>query len=139
MVTELKLVPDTKKDPVQINTSLLRAIRERTESMDGLPAKDLNYVLDCIERLMDLYQNTMKAKELGKIHGSRTMFLCVEAGDMEDDNGNKYLCRASATSYAPMIFSEQTNKKFVMSWEELVSLAVLKGIDRPEDGKDREG
>lgn len=65
----------------------------------------------------------------GKIHPSGTLILRESRGNAEEESGRKY--ELSVTMHGqPCVCSETTGKYFVLSWEEILAMAVEAGIDR---------
>ncbi len=66
----------------------------------------------------------------GKIHPPRTMFFRNAVGEMNDDEGNKYECTTNVAGEHPIIHSKQTGKWFILTWADIVKLAIEAGIDK---------
>ena len=61
-------------------------------------------------------------------------------GDATDDEtGIRYMCFVNTLSLQPMVCSSKTNKIFMLSWEDIIKLAIKAGIDNDEDAKKRGG
>ena len=68
----------------------------------------------------------------GKIHPPRTMFFRNTVGEMKDDEGNKYECTTNVAGDHPIIQSKQTGKWFILTWTDVVKLAIEAGIDKKD-------
>ena len=66
--------------------------------------------------------------EAYKTSGKVPIFLRVAAGAAKVGEG-KYDCSTSATSGNSIITSKQTGRTFVLGWEEIIKLAIERGID----------
>lgn len=67
----------------------------------------------------------------GTIHPSGSLLLRSSRGDAEAVDGRKY--EFSTTLHGqPCIRSEKSGKYFVVSWEELLQMAIDAGIDNAE-------
>lgn len=67
----------------------------------------------------------------GKIYpAKKTLFLRNEVGVAMAGNGDGYDCSSNFATYEPIVHSVQTGKWFVLSWKDIVKLAVEAGIDK---------
>ena len=67
---------------------------------------------------------------LGRILPSTAMFFHTVAGSAEGDNYCKYEMQNDMTG-RPIIVSEQTRKRFILDWGDILKLAIKAGIDMP--------
>jgi hypothetical protein len=67
---------------------------------------------------------------IGKILPKNSALLRVHAGEAELGKLKYHL--ATAVTGTPVIRSQQTGKWFVISWQEILELAVKAGIDATE-------
>lgn len=73
---------------------------------------------------------TVPIHDLGELHEPKTLMFRVEVGTAQGPTpGNKYEMTVSAGDYSPIIRSQQTGKWFTLSWQDILALAVTKGID----------
>lgn len=72
---------------------------------------------------------TLTIDGLGELHSAKTMFFRVDVGNAEGLAGKNYDCSISASTYQPIIRSEQTRKYYTLPWEDIIALAVARGID----------
>jgi len=72
---------------------------------------------------------TLTIDELGELHLAETMILRVNVGKAEGLAGENYHCTVSASTYQPIVRSEQTGKYYTLPWEDIIALAVARGID----------
>lgn len=70
--------------------------------------------------------------DAGTLHPSRTLMLRVHVGTAESDDGTKYTLSVNAAGYAPIVHSDKTGRWFTLSWQDIVDLAIAKGIDAPQ-------
>jgi len=68
---------------------------------------------------------------IGKILQPRTGLLRTKIGSAEDEEGNQYELSTSMAG-SPILYSRKTEKYFVLSWEEIFSLAIEAGINQEE-------
>lgn len=73
--------------------------------------------------------NVVSIHDIGELHDPKTMFFRVAVGNAKSSAGEGYEFTVNAGDYAPIIRSNQTGKWFTLSWEDIVSLAIAKGID----------
>jgi hypothetical protein len=74
--------------------------------------------------------NTM-AKTIGKIHDAKSLFLRVAVGKAKDPQTKiEYELTTNAGNAAPMICSGKTGKYFLLSWQNIIDLAIKAGIDK---------
>lgn len=66
---------------------------------------------------------------LGKIHPKDALFMKVGHGGATSSSGKQYELNATLGG-CPMISSKQTGKQWVLSWEELIRMAIDAGIDQ---------
>ena len=79
----------------------------------------------------------MKLGELGRLYPGpkevkqSVMFLRVAVTDEDatDDEGNAYELAINAGGSTPIVISRQTGRTFTLSWNDILSLAVSRGID----------
>ena len=64
---------------------------------------------------------------VGKVHDKDKLFMAMVIGDAED-NKDKFSLHVSATTHAPLVISNRTGKKFLLSWQDILTLAKLAGI-----------
>jgi hypothetical protein len=72
---------------------------------------------------------TIRIDDIGKLHPPKTMFLRVEVGKADLPTGDSFEMTVNAGNYAPIVRSKQTGRSFTLSWSDIVSLAITKGID----------
>ena len=63
-----------------------------------------------------------------KIHPPKTMFLRIDAGEAECGK-LKYEMSNSAAGQ-PIIRSHKTGKWFSLTWQDIIEMAIEKGIDK---------
>lgn len=68
---------------------------------------------------------------VGTLHGPSTLFMSTAVGTATLDDGEKFelLC-AGWGAGPPLIRCERTRLSFMLSWKEIVSLAIEAGITR---------
>ena len=68
----------------------------------------------------------------GNVRGKKALFMRFNVGEaMDPDDQNKAYEMSTSASQEPMVTSKTTGKTFVLSWHELISMAVEAGIDNP--------
>lgn len=71
----------------------------------------------------------MKKKSIGTLHKKGTMFLRQHVGAADGGENSKYeMSLVNMTT--PAIESKQTGRHFLLSWEDIINLAVEAGIDK---------
>ncbi len=65
----------------------------------------------------------------GTIHPERTLFLRHACGSATDKEGRKYDLTLNVSDMSPIVESGQTKKYFTLSWQDIIDLAVEKGVD----------
>jgi hypothetical protein len=64
------------------------------------------------------------------------MFFRLHGAEAWSAKGKRgYECAAEARSMMPIVLSKQTGKSFLVSWPELIGLAIDAGIDKPDKVK----
>ncbi|GEM_PF-2963876 len=66
-------------------------------------------------------------KPVGELLAADRLIMRVHAGTVTDENGNTF-DMAHSISGCPMIENPRTNKKFLLSWEEIMEMAIEAGI-----------
>ena len=79
-----------------------------------------------LEDLGTLYPGPAEAKR-------GPMFLRHAVGEISDADGHAWEVSANVAGMHPIVRSKQTGRQFTLSWEEIVRLALARGID----GEDR--
>lgn len=69
---------------------------------------------------------------LGTIKPKGTLILREQVGEAEAENGNSYELTTSVSSGQPIVRSQKTGKWFLLSWQEIIDLAVEAGVDLDE-------
>jgi len=72
---------------------------------------------------------TLTIDELGELHQPNAMLFFINVRDAKGPHGENYQCAVSASTYEPIIRSRQTSKYFTLPWEDIIALAVARGID----------
>lgn len=67
----------------------------------------------------------------GRILSPNAILMRMEQATATDDNGNEYELGADITGL-PYVFSEQTGRYWVLTREEMITLARAKGVDDVE-------
>lgn len=62
------------------------------------------------------------------MHGPDKMFLTLYVGEAKEKNGSEYTL-LSIGAHNPAIKSKQTGKLWVLSWKEILSLAIDQGVN----------
>jgi len=73
------------------------------------------------------------SKAIGRIYPKKTMFLRQHVGDAKSGKTGYEMSFNIGGSH-PIIRSNQTGKWWTVSWQELIELAIKKGIDVSEGG-----
>jgi len=68
--------------------------------------------------------------ELGSILPSSVAFFHIAVGNAEGENSCKYEMQNDMAG-RPIIVSEQTGKRFMLDWDDILKLAIKAGIDMP--------
>lgn len=58
------------------------------------------------------------------------LFFDIGVGDAEDDEGTQYTLTVSATSFVPRVHCVRTGRTFSLSWQDIIALAKLAGVDK---------
>jgi hypothetical protein len=66
----------------------------------------------------------------GKLYPKETMFFRQHVGEAKSDN-LAYEMSFNVSGNAPIVHSKQTGQWWTISWQELLELAVVAGIDKP--------
>jgi len=69
-----------------------------------------------------------ESKTIGEILSTETLILRHSVGTAEDSDGLKYEMTTSL-NMSPLIRSHRTGKYFVLSWANIIDLAVNAGIN----------
>ena len=69
-----------------------------------------------------------KGTKIGKIY-NKAMFLRVHVGSATSTDGTVYDMSTSTTG-SPLIYSNKSKRFFALSWEDILSLALVMGIDK---------
>ena len=116
-----------------IDLTELGRIQKLVQSGVPLQPSEARFLVYGIEKVMAAYSNTMKASEIGRILGKRQMLMKVHAGEGSAPvNGKEeHFNFATGTSGNPVIQSVSTGKTWTATWEELLNIAILKGLLEP--------
>ena len=68
---------------------------------------------------------------IGRIYPASSLFLREAGGTAQSDDGIKYELSINPRG-EPLIRSEQTGKWFLLSWQEVLDLAIQAGINDPD-------
>lgn len=80
-----------------------------------------------------------KSCKIGTLHNDKTLFFRVAVGEAESHDGElEYEMSTCAKSGTPIITSKQTGNRFVLSWTEILQMAVGAGIDKEQDWSEEE-
>jgi hypothetical protein len=71
------------------------------------------------------------SKHIGTLHPKKTLFFRRHIGEAEAGKLT-YEMATNMSESIPIIQSKQTGKWFTLSWQEIIDLAILAGIDKPE-------
>ena len=81
----------------------------------------------------------MNLEDLGTLYpaprdGERSpMFLRHAVGEIRDADGHAWEVSTNVAGMHPIVHSKQTDRYFTLSWEDIIQLALARGID----GEDR--
>ncbi len=68
--------------------------------------------------------------KIGTIYEENAMFLRTEVGEAKDkETGITYELTTHAGNGSPIISSDKTRKKYSLSWQEIINLAIENGIN----------
>ena len=70
-------------------------------------------------------------REVGTIHKKDTMFLRLDSGSAQAEDGKRYELSVSMGN-APIIRSKHSGRWWSISWHELLTLAIEAGVDEKE-------
>lgn len=68
----------------------------------------------------------------GKIQPRGTMYLRINVGDAEAEDGKRYEMTVGAGASNPIIRSEKSGRFWTIGWDELIDLAREAGIDEED-------
>ena len=74
----------------------------------------------------------------GKLLPSRTLLLKAVAAEAKTPDGRSYDCTTMVPGGTPIVTSGQTNRIFVLTWPEIITMAIAAGIDEPEPAEEGE-
>ena len=74
----------------------------------------------------------------GELYDKDTLFLRVTVGTATSETGIEYEMTIHGGNSAPMIRSSETGKYYILSWEDILDLAIKKGIDEHDIQSDKE-
>ena len=74
-----------------------------------------------------------KPKTIGTMHPAKSLFLREAVGTAT--LGEIEYEMTTLMNRSPMIKSKKTGKWFVLSWQAIIELAVMAGIDEPDESK----
>lgn len=69
-------------------------------------------------------------QQLGELYPSDTLFLRNDVGSANSSTGDAYELASNFGDHSPIVRSRQSGKWFRLSWQEIITLAVAKGIDK---------
>lgn len=68
--------------------------------------------------------------KIGTIHSKDTMFMRETVGEAVDETlGITYEMTTNIGNGAPIVASSKTGKKFTLSWEDIIDLAIKAGVN----------
>ena len=68
-------------------------------------------------------------KKYGTLHPKKTLFLSMETG-VAEANGVKYELTINMGNNTPIVSSSKTGKYFTLSWQDIINLAIDRGINK---------
>lgn len=71
-----------------------------------------------------------KLSEFGTVQPPKTMYLRQFVGTAEDADGSVFELSADVGQKTPIVMSKQTGNYFTLSWQDLINLAVERGIEK---------
>ncbi|KKM74348.1 hypothetical protein LCGC14_1401160 [marine sediment metagenome] len=71
----------------------------------------------------------MAKKKRGKLLDKKDLYITIHVGEAKDDKGNKY-SMATMVDGSPVVTNENTDKRFNLSWQDIIEIAVEAGIDK---------
>jgi hypothetical protein len=69
----------------------------------------------------------------GKLHPPKTMFFRQDVGTAKGEDGTEYEMTVNMGGATPIIRSKKTGKWFTLSWQDIIDMAIERGIN--EEGE----
>ena len=70
------------------------------------------------------------AKKRGKLLNPKDLYMTIHVGEAKDKEDGIEYHMALMTDSSPIITSDKTDKRFNLSWQEIINMAVEAGIDK---------